>query len=228
MNKAFLIFSFFLALFTNGYTQSASGSSRTVSYERLTQEDKVALSRQQDSVRRVEDSILRVYHRRILMPENVLFLLAGQRGEDAEKAYKKFRDTLPKKGNAFYIDFLDKEFFGKMATYGASPDRRSYYKKKNDAMLVKLKKKYPNEPLVIWYEVDDIEFDDSVSYNMLRLYDKMVSADSTYLPTYAGRAKVLFRLGYTKEACKDINRLPESVRREIPESIRCVDASTGH
>lgn len=227
MSKAFLVLSFFLVLFANGYAQSASGSSRAVYYKGLALEDKEALKRQQDSIKRVEDSILRAYHRRIFMPENVLLLLYKGGGKEAEDAYKKFRDTLPQKKKSFYVEFLDKEFFSKMVVYDTSPDRRAYYKRKSDAMLAKLRKKYPTEPMVIWYEVDDIQFDDSVNYNMLHLYNKMVSADSTYLPSYAGRAKVLFRLGYTQEACEDIYRLPECVRRKIPESIRCVDAPRG-
>lgn len=209
------------------YSQSAS-SSNVLSYEReIDMAFLQMMQRRSDSIQRAEDSIRKAYNRVISMPENVLFLMAEQRGEDAEKAYKKFRDTLPKQENPFYIDFLDKEFFGKMAAYGASSDRRSYYKRKSDAMLTKLKRKYPDNPLVIWYDIDYIAADDSMQYNILRLCDRVVEADTTYLPSYMGRAMTLFQLGRIKEACQDLFRLPECIRREIPESIRCVNFSHG-
>lgn len=166
-----------------------------------------------------EDSMVRAYRKTIAMPRNILRLLDEEKGEEAKMAYQAFKDTLYEK-DPFYVFFLDKEFVGKMAAYGASEKERAHYKKLNEKMLLKMRKKYADRPMVIWYELDDLG-ENVGPEEILAVTEKMIAADSTYLPAYLTRGMCLLYLGKTEEACRDFGRLPDWVQQETPECWIC-------
>lgn len=168
---------------------------------------------------RQEDSIVRAYRKTIPMPRNVLRLLDEEKGEEAKTAYKAFKDTLYEK-DPFYVFFLDKEFVGKMAAYGAPEKERAHYRKLNEKMLLKMRKKYADRPMVIWYELDDLG-ENVGPEEILAVTERMIAADSTYLPAYLTRGMFLLYLGKTEEACRDFRRLPDWVQQETPECWIC-------
>lgn len=166
-----------------------------------------------------QDSIIRAYRRTIPMPINILRLLDEEKGEEAKAAYKAFKDTLQEK-DRFYLFFLEKEFVGKMATYGASEKERPYYTRRNEKMLRYMRKKYADKPMVIWYELDDLN--GKVGPNdILAITGKMIAADSTYLPTYFTRGMMFLELGRFEEACRDFRHLPDWVIQGNPQCWFC-------
>lgn len=217
--KAFLLFSFCFVLFGADYLygQSASSMSKNIYPEA---EEVVLPQNVLDSIARVEDSIILAYVRILQMPQNVLELLDKKQGKEAKAALAAFIDTLPADTDPFYIFFLEKEFLGRLATYGTTGKEQQVLWKRNLKMLKYMRKHYSNRPEVIWYEVDDLP-DIPTPEEEIIIATHQIEADSTYLPAYETRGKAYSSLLRWEEACRDFSRLPACIRRQIPEARSC-------
>lgn len=211
-----------LLLSSRAFGQSTAKVSKNVNDFTPNPVEKPLSQHERDSITRVEDSIIRAFIRIIPLPENVRFFLDTRNSEAAKEAFAAFNDTLPADTDPFYIFFLEKEFVGKMAAYGAVGKEQKEYQKRNQKMLKFMRKTYGYMPEVVWYEIDDIKKNrEYTPEDEIRIATHQIEADSTYLPAYRTRGVAYARLLRWEEACRDFSRLPDCIRRQIPEAHSC-------
>ncbi len=204
-----------------GFAQSASVASRRVNEN--PQADSLALRAAfvADSLAaeqaRISDSLYQVTSGLISLPDSINHLLDEHKTEEAWTAYRAYRESLVNP-TPFGLDFLHKEFIGKLSTFGDTTAMRDVYHKQNVRLKKALIKKYPNKAEVIWYESDKIKDEDSRE-PMVKLLTKMIKHDPANLWPYKTRGLYLYMLGRYEEALADFERLPD--KQTILEYHNC-------
>ncbi|MBD5397454.1 hypothetical protein HDR62_04885 [bacterium] len=215
---AFLSLLFFCG---TGFAQSAAVASRRVNED--PKADSIALRAAfvADSLAqvqaRVSDSLYQATSGILALPDSINQLLELHKTEEAWAAYEAYKESLIAP-TPFGLDYLYKEFIGKLAGFGDTTAMSVEYGKLNQKLKKDLRKKYPHKAEVIWYESNKIKAKDSRE-PMVKLLTKMIQHDPTNLWPYKSRGMYLYMLERYEEALADFERLPD--KQTLQEYHNC-------
>ena len=151
--------------------------------------------------------------RGIPTPPIVEKLLQEGKFEQAINEFEKFKAGL-KKANPFQIRFLEMTIYEQ--ALDVNPNNSKYIAKRN-ALKQELIEKFPNEPDAYLLQIDNSTPADVI----VELTTKALNADPQYTEAYSQRGRALYKLGQTKEACADFEKVPW--REMLPEFQPCKD-----
>lgn len=151
---------------------------------------------------------------RNLIPDKVMELSQQHRFKDALAEYTKFREGLK---DEYKILFADKMFYEVMKM--EEPTNASY-KASYDEAVKKLRAAYPKKVEVILIDLEELG-NKATDKDRVRVYTKILAADSTYLDAYLDRGLTLMGMNETKKACRDFSKLPKF--KELPWYEECAD-----
>ena len=135
-------------------------------------------------------------------PEKLLELMTANKYKEALAEYLKFRPTIA--GDDFLVALADREIYGAMRM--EFPDKTEYRAMYEDAMK-KLHSNYSKRVEVILMELDELPT--ITDKDRIRVYTKVIEADSTYTHAYLERGYALMREGRMQEACHDFSKHPD-------------------
>lgn len=216
-----IVFLLLLVLGGLGFAQSAAVASRRVNEN--PKADSIALRAAfvADSLAmvqaRISDSLYQATSCLCSLPDSINQLLGEHRIEEAWVAYKAYKESLVNP-TPFGLDYLHKEFIGKLAGFGDTTAMGVEYGKLNQKLKMDLRKKYPHKAEVIWYESNKIKAKDERE-PMVKLLTKMIKHDPINLWPYKSRGMYLYMLGRYEEALADFERLPD--KQTLQEYQNC-------
>lgn len=206
-----LVFLFFFC-WESGFAQSAAASSRRGINEDP-KADSIALRMGfiADSLAqvqaRISDSLYKATSGIYPLPDSITHLLEDHKTEEAWVAYEVYKESLVNP-TPFALDYLHKEFIGKLASFGDTTAMRDVYRKQNVKLRKELIKKYPHKAEAIWYEVDKIKAKNPGG-SMIKLLTKIIKNDPENLWPYRMRGRYLYIEDRYEEALDDFERLPD-------------------
>ena len=216
-----IVFLLILVLSSAGFAQSAAAASRRVNEN--PKADSIALRAAfvADSLAqvqaRISDSLYWATSGLCSLPDSINHLLGEHKTEDAWAAYEAYKKNLVNP-TPFGLDYLYKEFIGKLSTFGDTTAMRDVYHRQNVKLRKELIKKYPHKAEAIWYEVDKIKAQDPRE-PMVKLLTKMIQHDPENLWPYKERGMYLYMLERYEEALADFERLPD--KQTLQEYHNC-------
>lgn len=151
-------------------------------------------------------------NRGVRIPEAISELSHNHRFKEAQAEYAKYRATLK---DDYEITFSDRLFYADMKTDDPS---NASYKASYDEAVKKLKSTYPKKIDVIFMELEELG-DKATDKDRIRVYTKVLAADSTYMDIYLDRGMILLGMNETKKACLDFSKLPQF--KELPWYEEC-------
>lgn len=194
-----------------GFAQSAAAASRRVNEDPKADSIALRMSFVADSLAqvqaRISDSLYKATSGLCSLPDSITQLLEEHKTQEAWAAYKDYRESLANP-TPFGLDYLHKEFIGKLASFGDTTAMCKVYRKQNVKLKKALIKKYPHKAEVIWYEVDKISAKDP-DKSMVKLLTKMIENDPANLWPYKTRGLYFYRLERYAEAFADFEHLPD-------------------
>lgn len=211
MRRFAIVFLLLLVLGGLGFAQSAAASSRRVNEN--PKADSIALRAAfvADSLAqvqaRISDSLYQATSGLLSLPDSINQLLYEHKTQEAWVAYKAYKESLIAP-TPFGLDYLHKEFIGKLCSFGDTTAMRDVYHRQNVKLRKELMKKYPHKAEAIWYEVDKIKAKDPRE-PMVKLLTKMIQHDPENLWPYKTRGMYLYMLERYAEALADFERLPD-------------------
>lgn len=137
--------------------------------------------------------------RSIEFPEKLREFLGADKYKEALAEYLKFRPTI--EDNDFGVTFSDMEIYGGLAE---NMPGNAEYKEKYEAAKKKLRSTYGKRVEVILMELDELPT--VTDQDRIRIYTKVIEADSTYTQAYLDRGYTWMNLGKMKEACHDFSK----------------------
>lgn len=221
MRRLAIVFLSLLFLSGAGYCQSAAASRRVNEDPKA---DSIALRAGfvADSLAqmqaRVSDSLYQATSGLCPLPDSITQLLDAHKTEEAWVAYEAYKESLVNP-TPFALDYLHKEFIGKLAGFGDTTAMRDVYQKQNVKLRKELMKKYPHKAEAIWYEVDNIKPKEDPNVFMVKLLTKMIKNDPANLWPYKSRGMNLYMLERYEEALDDFERLPD--KQTLQEYHNC-------
>lgn len=220
MRRLAIVFLSLLFLSGAGYCQSAAASRRVNEDPKA---DSLALRAAfvADSLAqmqaRISDSLYWATSEICSLPDSITQLLDAHKTEEAWAAYEAYKESLIAP-TPFGLDYLHKEFIGKLASFGDTTAMRDVYHRQNVRLKKALIKKYPHKAEVIWYESDKIKAKDPRE-PMVKLLSKMIQHNPENLWPYKERGMYLYMLERYKEALDDFERLPD--KQTLQEYHNC-------
>lgn len=214
------LFLFFL-LGSIGFAQTAAVASRRVNED--PKADSIALRAAfvADSLAqvqaRISDSLYKATSGLCPLPDSITQLLDAHKTKEAWKAYETYKESLINP-TPFGLDYLHKEFIGKLCSFGDTTAMRDVYHRQNVKLRKELIKKYPHKAEAIWYESDKIKAKDERE-PMVKLLTKMIKHDPENLWPYKERGMYLYMLERYEEALADFERLPD--KQTLQEYHNC-------
>ncbi|MBD5397455.1 hypothetical protein HDR62_04890 [bacterium] len=139
--------------------------------------------------------------RGVELPENLLELMQAEKYKEALAEYLKFRPTI---SDDFLATYADKDFYGGMSAI--FPDKAEY-KENYETAKKKLQITYGKRVEVILMELDELPT--ITDQDRIRIYTKVIEADSTYTNAYLDRGYALMNEGKMQEACHDFSKHPD-------------------
>lgn len=140
--------------------------------------------------------------RSIEFPEKLREFLGADKYKEALAEYLKFRPTI--EGDDFGVTFSDMEIYRTMAE---NMPEKTEYKEKYEAAKKKIHSTYSKRIEVILMELDELS--SVTDQDRIRVYTKVIEADSTYTQAYLDKGYALMNLGRMKEACYDFSKHPD-------------------
>lgn len=220
MRRFAIIFLFLSALSGIGFAQTAASSRRVNENPKA---DSIALRAVfvADSLAqvqaRISDSLYKATSGICPLPDSITHLLDEHKAQEAWAAYEAYKESLVNP-TPFALDYLYKEFIGKLSTFGDTTAMRDVYHRQNVKLRKELMKKYPHKAEAIWYEVDKIKAKDPRE-PMVKLLSKMIKHDPTNLWPYKTRGMYFYMLDRYAEALADFERLPD--KQTLQEYHNC-------
>ena len=169
---------------------------------------------------RVSDSLYKATSGILSLPDSINHLLGLHKTEEAWAAYEAYKESLVNP-TPFGLDYLYKEFIGKLSTFGDTTAMRDVYHRQNVKLRKELMKKYPHKAEAIWYEVDKIKAKDPRE-PMVKLLTKMIQHDPENLWPYKTRGMYLYMLERYAEALADFERLPDKQTLQEYQNCRMI------
>ena len=166
---------------------------------------------------RISDSLYQATSGILALSDSIIQLLDLHKTEEAWAAYEAYRESLVNP-TPFGLDYLHKEFIGKLASFGDTTAMRDVYHRQNVKLRKELMKKYPHKAEVIWYNTRKIKGKDQ-RVPMVKLLTKMIQHDPTNLWPYKSRGMYLYMLERYEEALADFERLPD--KESLQEYHNC-------
>ena len=166
---------------------------------------------------RISDSLYQATSGILALSDSIIQLLDLHKTEEAWAAYEAYRESLVNP-TPFGLDYLHKEFIGKLASFGDTTAMRDVYHRQNVKLRKELMKKYPHKAEVIWYNTRKIKGKDE-RVPMVKLLTKMIQHDPTNLWPYKSRGMYLYMLERYEEALADFERLPD--KESLQEYHNC-------
>lgn len=134
-------------------------------------------------------------------PKKLVDLMQAEKYKESLAEYLKFQPTI---GDDFLETYSDKDFYMWMsATF---PDNAEY-KEKYEAAKKKLQSTYGKKVEVILMELEELQ--DPTNQDRIRIYTKVIEADSTYTDAYLERGYAWMNEGKMQEACHDFSKHPD-------------------
>ena len=140
--------------------------------------------------------------RGIEFPEKLRDLLEGKKYKEAVAEYAKFRNTIA--SDDFFATYSDMDFYRGLAE---NTPEQSEYKESYEAARKKLQTTYGKRVEVILMELDELPT--ITDQDRIRIYTKVIEADSTYTNAYLDRGYALMNEGKMQEACHDFSKHPD-------------------
>ncbi|MCM1530759.1 MAG: tetratricopeptide repeat protein [Bacteroides sp.] len=188
--------------------QSAAGSSRDIVVTNPTSSDQFV-----PPVNATTDQTDTLPDRGIPTPPIVEQLLQEGRIAQALSEFEKFKAGL-KKANPFQLLFLEMTVYEQAHSLDLA---NATYAAKIKALKQEIIEKFPNEPDTYLLQIDN----NTPADQAVELATKAINAAPEYLEAYSQRGRALYKLGKTKEACVDFEKVPW--KNMIPEYRNCQD-----
>ena len=135
-------------------------------------------------------------------PEKLKQLLEDHKYKEALSEYIKLRPTIA--GDDFLVTYTDMEIYGTMAE---NMPEKAEYKENYEAAKKKLQTTYGKRVEVILMELDELPT--ITNQDRIRVYTKVIEADSTNTNAYLDRGYALMNEGRMQEACHDFSKHPD-------------------
>ena len=139
--------------------------------------------------------------RGVEFPEKLRKLIEEEKYKEAEAEYAKFKPTI---GDDFLAMCADKDFYWSMSV--TFPNKVEY-KERYEATTKKLRSTYGKRAEVILLELEELPT--STNQDIIRIYTKVIEADSTYTNAYLERGFAWMNEGKMQEACHDFSKHPD-------------------
>lgn len=140
-------------------------------------------------------------HRGVEFPEKLIELMKAEKYKEMLTEYLKFRPTI---GDDFLTTYADRDIYGTMKE--GFPNNVEY-KEKYEAANKKLHSNYSKRVEVILMELEDLPT--ITAKDRIRIYTKVIEADSSYTQAYLERGYVWMSEGRMLEACHDFSKHPD-------------------
>ena len=138
-------------------------------------------------------------------PEKLRILLEEKKHKEAVAEYAKFRPTI--EGDDFLVTYADMEIYGGIVENMPDKPEKAEYKEIYETAKKKLRSAYGNRLEVILMELDELPT--ITDQDRIRVYTKVIEADSTNTNAYLDRGYAWMNEGKMKEACQDFSKHPD-------------------
>ena len=151
--------------------------------------------------------------RGIPTPPHIEKLLQESKVEQALSEFEKFKSGL-KKASPFQLLFLEMTIYEQAQSFDPSNTK---YAAKIKALKQEIIENFPNEPDSYLLQIEN----NTPPELVIELATKAIQVDSKFTEAYSQRGRALYKLGQTKEACADFEKVPW--KDMLPEYRSCQD-----
>lgn len=212
MKRFCLFICLFIAALPFSWAQSASGASgevvRTVSDSALLQQSMVSQQVLGDSM-----TSNNMPNRGISIPDTINDLIYENKISEARQLFDAFIEAQPKSA-AFDVLFCSVTFYRQL--YGRD-SQEAVYREKVQEYIATMKKKYPKNADTYMVQIDET----STPEDIVELTGKALECEPEYMDARLMRVTALDMVGRMKEACSELQYLPESVRSQMHLNWKC-------
>lgn len=211
--KRFCLFScVLLGMMHIGFSQSASGSSseivRSIPDSALLHQTVVSQQVSEDSM-----TANNMPGRGISIPDTVNDLIYENKIDEARQLFDAFIAAQPKSA-AFDVLFCSVTFYRQL--YGRD-SQEATYREKVQEYIATMKKKYPKNADTYMVQIEET----STPEDIVELTGKALECEPGYMDARLMRVTALDMVGRMKEACSELQYLPESVRSQMHLNWKC-------
>lgn len=202
-------------LFCGVRAQSAAASSKNV-YAPVPDSILKEQARLRAEEQAREEAKMKLYKRfSLTMPDTVLNLLYGGEFDRAYTVLMEFLQAQPADIDPYHLVLLEEEYYARRRFVDSA--NFDFYTKKRTEFVDRLLKEFPQHVESYILLLDE----NTSSEDELRVFNRMIEVDSTYLPAYEQRGLYWFQHNQLDKFCEDFRRLPTQIANLHPEFWEC-------